>query len=468
MDGHVPSQPEESRLDPVMPANESAERTLLGSVLLDNRCFDEIQEKLEAGDFFLDSHRRIFRRIAALINSDKAVDIVTLANELERAKELETIGGRSYLASLTEGLPFNLAVGSYAQIVRDKALLRQLMAISTSAIERASDQSEEASAIVADVEQEILSIAEKGIVQPLETFGTYVEKKYTSFDAIFETSARQQGLPTGFRELDDLTCGLQRKDLVVVAARPGMGKTSFGLSIALHASVLLGKVSAFFSIEMGKDAILQRALAIQGSLSLQDIREGRWTPTSRRYAMEALDQIMEAPFYIDDEPGLSLQRMKAKALRLKNQLGRLDLVVVDQLNHIPPPEDTRRLNRTDQVGAVTRGLKVIAKVLDAPVAVLHQLSRENLKREDKEPTLGDLRDSGNVEQDADVVIFPHRPGYYGKTIEERASRAAVLIVAKQRNGPVGRANCEFLADQTQYRDKQDDTQFKMFTGRDPG
>lgn len=446
--------------DQTLPANIDAERTILGAVLLDNRAFDEASEKLEPDDFAVDSHRRIFLRISGLIGADKAVDIVTLSNELSRQKELEIVGGVAYLASLTEGLPLRPVIEDYVSIVKDKSLLRRLMLVSSNAIARAQDQSEAAVDVVADVEQAIVSIAEKGIALPLETFGSFIEHRYPSIDAIFQTSARQEGLPTGFRELDELTCGLQRKDLIILAARPSMGKTSLGLGIALHASCLLGKVSAVFSLEMSKEAMLQRAMAIQGSIALQDIREGRWTETNRRYAIDALSQITDAPLYLDDEPGMTVQRMKAKALRLKNQMGRLDLCVIDQLNHIQPPES--RKQRTDEVGLITRGLKTMAKILDCPVVVLHQLNRENERREDKEPKLSDLRDSGNVEQDADAVLFPHRPGYYEKKADAEEKRKAVIIVAKQRNGPTGRAHCEFIADQARYRDVQESTQFNMF------
>jgi replicative DNA helicase len=445
-----------------LPMNADAERTILGAVLLDNRSYDAIAEKLDPVDFALDSHNRIFECMGEMINGEKAVDIVTLCNELHKRKVIESVGGWAYVASLTEGLPMNPVVDQYVEIVRDKSLLRRLMLISNNAMARAADESEPAGDIVADVEQQIVQIAERGLAQPLETFGVYIGRKYPTIDGIFKTSAREQGLPTGFKELDELTCGLQRKDLIIVAARPSMGKTALGLDFTLHASCLLGKVSALFSLEMTKEAMLQRAMAIQGSIALQDIREGRWTENNRRYAMDALGALTDAPLYIDDEPGMTVQRIKAKALRLKNQLGRLDLCVIDQLNHIAIPDDTRRQNRTDQVGVITRALKVVAKILDCPMVVLHQLNRENEKREDKEPKLSDLRDSGNIEQDADVVFFPHRPGYYSKDPEERADRKAVIIIAKQRQGPTGRAHCEFIPDQAHYRDLPDSTQFKMF------
>lgn len=447
-----------------LPSNPDAERTILGAVLLDNRVFEEVSEKLEPADFSLTSHQQIFRRMADMMNRDIAIDMITLANELNRQKQLEEVGGVAYLASLTEGLPFNPAIENYILIVRDKSLLRKLMAVSTSAIARAEEQVDPAIEIVEELEQWVVEIAERGLVRPLETFGTYVEHRYPQIDSIFETSARQQGLSTGFKELDEITCGLQRKDLIIVAARPSMGKTALGLGIAMHAAILLGRTVAFFSLEMSKEAMLQRAMAIEGGIALQDIREGRWTHINRRYAVEALDRIVGAPLYLDDEAGMTVRRMKSKALRLKNQTRQLDLVVIDQLNHIEFPEWVRRMNRTDQVGAVTRALKAMAKALDTPVMVLHQLSRENMKREDKEPQLSDLRDSGNVEQDADVVIFPHRPGYYSKDQDEKAKRGAVLIVAKQRQGPMGRANCEFIPDQARYRDVHESTLFNTWPG----
>jgi replicative DNA helicase len=443
-------------LDAGLPANVDAEKTILGAVLLDNAAYLAASEKLDSDDFSLDSHRRIFLRMSDLFAAKQAIDIVTLCDILSKHKEVEAVGGVSYLASLTEGLPRRPVIEDYVRIVKDKSLLRKIMLVSSSAIARAADQSETAAYVAEALSFNIQRIYEQTVTSPLETFGNYIAQAYPSIDLVFEHSARSLGIASGIRELDELTCGFQRENLIVVAARPGMGKTAFGLTIAANAAIDAGRTVAVFSLEMGKKALLHRLVAMRGSLSLSDVREGRWTETSRRYALEAMNDIVGAPLYIDDQKGLTVQRMQAKAARLKAQMGALDLIVIDQLNHIqPPPGSERYAQRRIDMGFITRGLNVMAASLDVPVVVLHQLSRENEKRDSKRPKLSDLRESGSVEEDADVVIFPHRPAYYEEKKKDAAEdRETELIVAKQRNGPLGSAHCEFYGDMCLFRDKE--------------
>ncbi len=438
--------------DTGLPCNVDAEKTILGSILLDNAAFTEAAEKLDSEDFSLDSHRRIFLRMSELMAAHRAVDIVTLSNELSRYKEIEQIGGVAYLASLTEGLPRRPVICEYILIVKDKSLLRKLMLICSASIARAADQGETALDVLGAAESQLQQIGEQGISSPLQTFGDFVGKEYPSVDSVFRHSARDLGLPSGLKELDALTCGFQRKELIVVGARPAMGKTALGLCLCAHAAIDLNQTAAMFSMEMRKEAILHRLVSMRSTISLQDIREGRWSDTNKRYAMEAMNEIVGAPLYIDDQSNQSVQRIKAKASRLKAQTGHLDLIVIDQLNYIQLPKESKRYGNRDQdLGFITRGLKAMAVELDAPVVVLHQLSRANEKRDDREPRLSDLRDSGNIEQDADLVIFPHRPSYYDSKADDTERLKAVLILAKQRMGPTGRANCEYVAEQTLFR-----------------
>jgi replicative DNA helicase len=435
-----------------LPADITAERVILGSILLDNSAFAEASEKLDSDDFSLDSHRRIFLRMSELMGKQRAVDIVTLAHELGRHKEVESVGGVAYLASLTEGLPRRPVIGEYIRIIKDKSLLRKLMGISSRAIARAADQGETALEVLGSELEQLQQIAEQGISSPLQSFGAFVEKQYPSIDAVFKHSARSQGLPSGLKELDLLTCGFQRKELIVVAARPAMGKTAAGLKFCAHASIDLDQTSALFSMEMRKEAILHRLVSMRSTVTLNDIREGRWTDTNKRYALDAMGEIVDAPLYIDDQPGQSVQKIKAKAARLKSQTGHLDLIVIDQLNYIALPVDSKKYgNRSQDLGFITRGLKGIAVELDVPVVVLHQLSRANEKRDDREPRLSDLRDSGEIEQDSDVVIFPHRPSYYDTKADDKEKLKAVMILSKQRQGPTGRAECEYVAENTLFR-----------------
>ena len=446
----------ELNLEGGLPANIDAERTILGAVLLDHKALTEASERLTADDFSLDSHRRIFLRMSELMSSQRAVDIVTLANELSRYKEVESVGGVAYLASLTEGLPRQPVIEEYIRIVKDKSLLRRLMVICSTAIARAADQSETALEVLGTAEAQLQQIGEQGISSPLQTFGDFVGAAYPSLDDVFRHSARSLGLPSGLRELDALTCGFQRKDLIVVAARPSLGKTAVAISFAKKAAIELDQTVAIFSLEMSKAALLHRMVSACSTVSLTDIREGKWTDVNRRYALDAMGQIVGAPLFIDDQKGQTVQRMKAKAARLKSQTGHLDLVIIDQLNHVKPPAGSERYGqRRVETGLITRELKAMADTLDVPVMVLHQLSRENEKRDDKRPRLSDLKESGDVEQDADVVIFPHRDSYYGKSTDDAENRKAEMIVAKQRNGPTGCAECEFIGERGVWQDKEE-------------
>ncbi len=442
--------------DNQLPASIDSERTIIGAILLDNAAYIESSEKLEVDDFALDSHRHIFQRMTELMEAHRPVDIVTLADTLTKHEEIESIGGVAYLASLTEGLPRRPVISDYIRIVKDKALLRKVMVISSAAIARAADQGESAQDILETVGEQIQQAQEQGITSPLQTFGAFIERSYPSVDAVFRHSARSLGLPSGLRQLDALTCGFQRKDLIILAARPSLGKTAVAVSIAKHDAIELDRTVAFFSLEMTKEAILYRMVSACSTVTLSEIREGRWSEVNRRYALEAMEQIVAAPLYIDDQKGQTIQKMQAKAARLKSQTGHLDLVIIDQLNHIKPPAGSERYsNRRIEIGLMTRALKGMADALDAPVMVLHQLNRETEKHDEKRPRLSDLKESGDIEQDADVVILPHRESYYTKTDDEKANRKAEMIVAKQRQGPTGIAYCEFLADRGVWQDEED-------------
>jgi replicative DNA helicase len=443
-------------VDVNLPCDIDAERTILGAIMLDGQAYSQVVEKLVPNDFYLDAHRRIYARMSDLAESGRTIDFVTLSSELAKHKERDAVGGVAYLASLTEGLPRRPVISEYIQIVKDKSNLRQLMAICSAAVSQASDQVESSSSILEGATNRLQQIAEQGVSSPLQTFGSFVEQSYPSVDAVFQHSARSLGLPSGIKTLDELTCGFQRKELIVVAARPGAGKTALGLCFAAHASLDLNSTVAFFSLEMRKVALLHRLVAQRSSLNLQDIREGRWTSTTQRYALEALSEIVGAPLFIDDQKGMTVQKMKAKAARLKAQTGHLDLIVIDQLNHIvPPPGSEKYGQRRIDMGFITRSLAAMASELDAPVIVLHQLSRENEKRDNKKPRLSDLRESGSVEEDADVVLFPHRPSYYDPKADDDEKLKAEIIVSKNRNGPTGTAICEYVAEQTLFRNVEE-------------
>ena len=451
-------------LDTGLPANIDAEKTILGAILLDNAAHSEAAEKIDADDFSLDSHRRIYMRMSELIDAQRPVDIVTLANELARYKEVEAVGGVAYLASLTEGLPRRPVIEEYIRIVKDKSLLRKLMLICSSAIARAADQSEDAIGVLDVTESQLLEVSEKGLTQGLESLDKIVANSFGSIDNLYKQSREVTGVSTGFIEFDRMTSGLQKGELIIIAARPSMGKTALAINIAQNAALLHGAKVAVFSLEMSKASLLRRMLASQASVDQQKLQKGFLGREDHDKLQNALGQLVESHIFIDDSAGISLAEMRAKARRLKQNAGGLDLVVVDYLQlmtaSLPSGGKKGYENRTQEVSAISRGLKAMAKELDVPLVALSQLSRASERRgDDKRPMLSDLRESGSIEQDADVVAFIHREAYYNHNKEELSAEELAkseIILAKQRNGPTGTVFMYFNSRYTRF-DNQDTT-----------
>jgi len=445
-------------LDAGLPANIDAEKTILGAILLDNAAHSEAAERLEADDFSLDSHRRIFLRMTELMNEQRAVDIVTLANELSRYKEVEAVGGVAYLASLTEGLPLRPVIEDYIRIVKDKSLLRKLMLICSAAIARAADQSETALEVLDAAEAQLLEVSEKGIVRGLEPLDLIVQNSFGSIDNLYRNARTITGLATGFTTLDQLTSGLQKGELIIIAARPSMGKTAFAINIAENAAIQSKATVAVFSLEMSKESLLRRMLASQAWVDQRKLQTGFIPREDQQKLQNALGQLVESRLFIDDSAGISLAEMRAKARRLKQTAGRLDLIVVDYLQlmsaTLPSAGGKRYENRTQEVSAISRGLKALAKELEVPVVALSQLSRSSERRgDDKRPLLSDLRESGSIEQDADVVMFIHREAYYTRDKEQMSESdlaKSEIIIAKQRNGPTDTAILNFVSKFTRF------------------
>ncbi len=451
-------------LDAGLPANVDAEKTILGAILLDNTAHSEAAEKLEADDFSLDSHRRIFLRMSELMNEQRAVDIVTLANELARYKEIEAVGGVAYLASLTEGLPLRPVIEEYIRIVKDKSLLRRLMLICSTAIARAADQSETALEVLGAAEAQLLEVSEKGTSAGFQSLDQIVANSFGSIDNLFKQSREVTGLATDFTELDRSTSGLQKGELIIVAARPSMGKTAFAINMAQNAAVNHGATVAVFSLEMSKESLLRRMLASQAWVDQRKLQTGFISREDQEKLQRALEQLVESRLFIDDTAGISLAEMRAKARRLKQNSGGLDLLVVDYLQlmsaTLPSAGGKRYENRTQEVSAISRGLKALAKELDVPVVALSQLSRASERRgDDKRPLLSDLRESGSIEQDADVVMFIHRDAYYNRDEEMSESDKAKseIIIAKQRNGPTGTVQLHFISRFTRFDNPGEET-----------
>jgi replicative DNA helicase len=443
--------------DAGLPADVFAEKTILGAILLDNAAHAEAAEKLAEDDFSLDSHRRIFQRMSDLMNSQRAVDIVTLANELVRYKEVEAVGGVAYLASLTEGLPRRPVIEEYIRIVKDKSMLRRLMGICSMAIARAADQSETALEVLGAAESQLLEVSEKGITHGLQSLDQIVANSFGSIDNLYKQSREITGLATGFDEFDKMTSGLQKDELIIIAARPSMGKTALAINIAQYAAVSSNAKVAVFSLEMSKEALLRRMLASQAGVDQRKLQTGFLGKEDHEKLQIALEQLVEAKLFIDDNAGITLGEMRAKARRLRQNAGGLDLVVVDYLQlmsaTLPSAGGRRYENRTQEVSAVTRGLKALAKELDVPVVACSQLSRASEQRGgDKRPFLSDLRESGSIEQDADVVAFIHRESYYNRDEEmaEADKAKSEIILAKQRNGPTGTVHLYFNSRYTRF------------------
>ena len=447
----------ELTLDAGLPANLDAEKTILGAILLDNAAHAEAAEKLTADDFSLDSHRRIFQRMTELMDLQRAVDTVTLANELDRNKELDAIGGRAYLFSLTEGLPRRPVIEDYIRIVKDKSMLRRLMLICSSAIARAADETEDAMSVLDGTEQKLLEVSENGMSQGFQSLDEIVRNSFGSIDNLYKDSRVVTGLATGFTQFDEMTSGLQKGELIIIAARPSMGKTALAINIAQFAAINLQAKVAVFSLEMSKESLLRRMLSSQAWVDQRKLQTGFLGKDDHGKLQRALEQLIESRLFIDDTAGISLGEMRAKARRLKQNEKGLDLIVVDylQLMSATAPSGGKRSyeNRTQEVSAISRGLKALSKELHVPVVALSQLSRASERRgDDKRPLLSDLRESGSIEQDADVVAFIHRESYYNRDEEQTKEDKAKseIILAKQRNGPTGTVHLNFVSRFTRF------------------
>jgi replicative DNA helicase len=438
------------------PTSVHAEMTILGAMLVEPVAIIDATMYLKVDDFALDSHRKIYSAMMVLSQAGHAVDIVTVSEELRKRKELDSVGSVAYLASLTEGLPRKLSVESYVAIVRDKSLMRQLMTVCDVGMAAAADQSEEALQVLNNVSSRLMEISDQALTGGFSDIAAIVKESFGSIDALYEQGREVTGLATHYIEFDRMTSGLQESELIIIAARPSMGKTAWAINIAENAAVRGGKVVAVFSLEMSKASLLRRMLASQALVNSKAIQTGMLMRDDRAKLIKGLELLMESKIFIDDTPGITLAEMRAKARRLKQQHGRLDLIVIDYLQLMTGSNSNAKgfENRTQEVSAISRGLKALAKEMKVPVVALSQLSRASEQRGgDKKPLLSDLRESGSIEQDADVVCFIHREEYYDRENEDLKGKAEIII-AKQRNGPTGSIQLAYLADYTRFENLQ--------------
>jgi replicative DNA helicase len=436
-------------MDRTLPHNLEAEKCVLGAILFNNQVFNQAAEVIDAGDFFRDAHRRIFEKMVALSELSEPIDLVTLKDELVKSNELEEVGGPAYIASLTDGVPRSANVEYYSKIVKEKSTLRRLIQSATDVLAQAYDAEEDADDLLDRAESAIFQIADDRLRSGFVPLSSLVDSGYQLIEQLQAHKGLVTGVPSGFEKLDEMTSGFQKSDLVIVAARPSMGKTSFVLNIALHCGVQAAKTVGIFSLEMSKEQLFLRMLTSEARVDAHRFRGGFLGEQDYARLVDAFAKLHEAKVYIDDTPSLGILEMRAKARRLKSEKG-LDLLIVDYLQLMQGRG--RFENRQQELAAISRAMKMLAKELGVPILALSQLSRAPEARGDHRPQLSDLRESGALEQDADVVLFIFREDMYTQDGEHKPENdgTAEIIVGKQRNGPTGVARLAFIKQYTRF------------------
>jgi len=430
------------------PQSVEAEQSVLGGLMLDTHAWDRIADKLSENDFYRKEHRLIYRAIAALAEDNSPADVVTVSEWLEKNHELANAGGLSYLASLANNTPSAANISAYANIVHERALLRHLIHASNRISQSAyHPEGRNAGDILDLAEKSIFDISEQGAHRrggftPLKNLLTAAVDR---IDELFRSESPLTGISTGFKDLDDMTSGLQRGDLIIVAGRPSMGKTSLAMNIAENAAVGSKAPVAIFSMEMPGEQLAMRMMASLGRINAHKVRTGKLDDDDWPRLTHAIGLLAEAPMYIDDTPALTPLELRARARRLKREHG-LGLIVVDYLQLMQAPESSE--NRATEISGITRSLKSLAKELGVPMIALSQLNRSLEQRPNKRPVMSDLRESGAIEQDADVIFFIYRDEVYNEDSPEKGT--AEIIIGKQRNGPTGKVKLTFLGEYTRF------------------
>jgi len=436
-------------LDKEIPHSLDAERSVLGAILVENSTLNRAQEILKDSDFYRDPHRRLFSVMTALSERASAIDPVTLKDELQRRGELEGVGGPAYIASLLDGVPHSSNIEHYARIVKEKAMLRALIDAGGRIVQTAYEGSQEVEEILDQSERLVFEIAQDQLRAGFVPMRVIADQGLKTIERLQLHRELVTGLSTGYGTLDEMTSGFQPTDLIIIAARPGMGKTSFALNIAQNCSKF-GKRVGIFSLEMSREQLFLRLLTGQARVDAHAMRTGRLRREEWRRVTDTLAEIAEVPISIDDTAGISILEMRAKSRRLKMESG-LDLLIVDYLQLMR--SRGRFENRNQEISEISRGLKELAKELHVPVIAISQLSRAPEQRgPGSKPQLSDLRESGAIEQDADVVMFIFREEVYKPTEENRG--LAQVIIAKQRNGPIGTLEFAFLREYTRFEQRE--------------
>jgi replicative DNA helicase len=429
----------------VPPQNIEAEEAVIGGILIDNEAAHKVMEFLTPEDFYRGGHQTLFEAIVNLYQKSEAIDLVTLTNHLQSIGSLDRCGGASYVSSLVDKVPSAANIGQYGKIVREKALLRRLLNGATSITEQCFGDVEDVEQVLDEAEKIVFDVAQRKISQSFYAVKDIVKDSFKTIEQLYERKEAITGVPAGYPDLDKLTSGLQPSDLIIVAGRPSMGKTAFALNIVQHAALEYGKSCAVFSLEMSKEQLVNRLLCSEGKVNQTRLRGGFLSESDWPKLTRAAGALSEATIFIDDTPALNVLEMRAKARRLQREKG-LDLIVVDYLQLM---RGIRGLeSREREISEISRSLKALAKELQVPVVALSQLNRGVEARQDKRPQLADLRESGAIEQDADVIMFVYRDEMYNK--ESPDAGIAEIIIGKQRNGPTGAVRLAFIKDFTRF------------------
>ncbi|AJD92993.1 replicative DNA helicase [Jeotgalibacillus haloalkalitolerans] len=436
----------EQYADRMPPQNIEAEQAVLGAIFLEPQSLISAQEVLMPEDFYRSAHQRIFDVMISLSDKGKAIDLVTVTEELAAMKELEDVGGISYLTDLAGFVPTAANLEYYAHIVEEKALLRRLIRTATTIAQDGYAREDEVENLLAEAERNIMEVANRKNTSAFHSMKDVLVRTYDNIEMLNSTQGDITGIATGFNELDRMTAGFQRNDLIIVAARPSVGKTAFALNIAQNVATKTGENVAIFSLEMGAEQLVMRMLCAEGNINAQNLRTGALTDEDWRKLTMAMGSLSNAGIYIDDTPGVRVQDIRAKCRRLKQEHG-LGMILIDYMQLIhgtgKPGE-----NRQQEVSEISRSLKGLARELEVPVIALSQLSRGVESRQDKRPMMSDLRESGSIEQDADIVAFLYRDDYYDKESENQ--NTIEIIIAKQRNGPVGTVSLAFIKEYNKF------------------
>jgi len=427
-----------------LPQSIEAEQSVLGSMITDKNAVVEAVEKLEENDFYRDGHKVIFKTISEMFKDDMPVDLVTLLERLKATEKLEKAGGVTYVSELSSSLLTTINLSAYIKIVKEKSILRKLIKASTSIIEDSYNKQGEVEEVLEGAEKKIFDIAEKRTTSDFEPLNVVLERGFLEIERLFNNKGEITGVGSGFVDLDAKTSGFQKGDMVLIAARPSMGKTTFALNIAEHAALREGKSVVVFSLEMSKEQLAYKLLCSEANVDMLKLRTGALDDKDWENIARATGPLSKAKIYIDDTAGVTVMEMRSKCRRLKLEYG-IDLIVID---YIQLMSGSSNESRQQEVSEISRSIKALAKEMECPVIALSQLSRAPEQRADHRPMLSDLRESGSIEQDADLVMFLYRDEYYNKETED--TNIAECIIAKQRNGPVGTVKLAWLGQYSKF------------------